>query len=134
MPDATAIVARFYDEVVSGGRFEVVDELCVPDFIEHGAPPDMPPGREGFKAFLRMLRNAFPDLKWTVDDWIATDEKVVARGSGRGTHRGDFLGFAPTGRPVTWSAIHIFRVVDGRLVERWSEADRLGLFDQLKGT
>lgn len=127
-----ALVARFYDEVISGGRVEVLDELLVPDFVEHGAPPDLPPGRDGFRAFVLMLRGAFPDLRWSVEDWIVAGDRVVARGRGRGTHQGEFFGAPATGRSVAWSAIHIFRVQDGQLVERWSEADVLGLMEQLK--
>ncbi len=56
----------------------------------------------------------------------------MARCSAAGTHRGELFGFAPTGNRVTWTAIHIWRIVDGRLAERWSEADLLGIVGQLK--
>lgn len=91
-----------------------------------------PPGREGFKQFVRLLRSAFPDFRWSVDDWISAGDKVVARGRGRGTHRGDLFGVPPSGRPAEWTAIHIFRVQDGRLTERWSEVDIGGLLERLK--
>lgn len=126
-----AIVARFYDEVLNEGRLNLLDELLAPDFVEHGSPP-IPPGIEGFRAFVTRIGSAFEDFTFTVEDWIATGDRVVARGAAAGTHRGDFLGFAATGRRVTWTAIHIWRVADGRLAERWAEADVFGIVEQLR--
>lgn len=128
-----ALVQRFYDEVISGGNVDAIDELCAPDFVEHDAPPELPPGRDGFKAFVRSLRAAFPDFRWEVEDWVVAGDKVVARGHGRGTHQGEFFGVAGTGRSVSWTAIHIFRVDNGRLAERWSQADVMGIMEQLRG-
>jgi predicted ester cyclase len=90
-----------------------------------------PASREGFTQFVGRLRSAFADFRWSVKDWIVAGDKVVARGTGKGTHRGDFLGVPPTGRPVEWTAIHIFRVEDGRLTERWSEVDIGGPVERL---
>ncbi|HUG48756.1 MAG TPA: ester cyclase [Candidatus Limnocylindria bacterium] len=127
-----ALVERFYAEVISGGNVDALDELMAPDFVEHGAPAGLPAGREGFKEFVRVLRTGFPDFRWSVDDWIVAGDKVVARGGGKGTHLGDFLGASPTGRPASWTAIHIFRVQGGRLTERWSEVDVGGLLERLR--
>jgi len=129
-----ALVERFYAEVISGGKIDALDELMAPDFTEHGAPPGWPGGRDGFKQFVNLLRTAFPDFRWSVDDWIVARDKVVARGRGRGTHLGDFMGAPPTGRPAEWTAIHIFHVQDGRLTERWAEADVGGLLERLRAT
>jgi predicted ester cyclase len=127
-----ALVERFYDEVISGGDIGVLDVLMAPDFIEHGAPPSLPPGREGFKQFVGVLRTGFPDFRWSVEDWIVAGDKVVARGGGRGTHRGEFMGVPPSGRPAEWTAIHIFTVREGRLTERWSGVDVGGLLERLR--
>jgi steroid delta-isomerase-like uncharacterized protein len=127
-----ALVQRFYDEVISGGNMDVLDELVAEDFIEHGAPSSLPPGREGFKLFVGGLRGAFPDFRWTVEDWIIDGDKVVARGGGRGTHQGEFMGVPGTGKPAEWTAIHIFRVADGKLRERWAELDATGLAERLR--
>lgn len=127
-----AVVERFYDEVISGGNLDTLDELLAPDFVEHGAPAGLPAGRDGFREFASALRIGFPDFRWSVDDWIVAGDKVVARGGGKGTHSGEFLGAPPTGRSVEWTAIHIFRVQDGKLVERWSEVDVGGLLERLR--
>jgi predicted ester cyclase len=125
------LVARFYDEVLNQQRLEILDELLAPDFVEHGTPPIE--GLDGFRSFVSGLLEALPDFRFTVHDWILQGDRVVARCAAAGTHRGELFGFAPTGKPVTWTAIHIWRVADGRLAERWSEADVLGIVEQLKG-
>lgn len=124
------IVATFYDEVLNGKQLERFDALVAPDFVEHGTPPME--GREAFRAFVAGLLAALPDFRFEVDDWIIEGDRVVARCSAAGTHLGELLGFAPTGNRATWTAIHIWRIVDGRLAERWSEADLLGIVEQLK--
>jgi steroid delta-isomerase-like uncharacterized protein len=124
------LVERFYDEVLNQQRLDLLDTLIAPDFVEHGFPPIV--GAEGFRAFVSGLIEALPDLELTVDDWVVEGDRVAARIGVRGTHRGEFLGYPPTNRPIQWTAIHIWRVADGRLAERWSEADVLGIVEQLK--
>lgn len=126
-----ALVARFYDEVLNQGRLDLLGELIADDFVEHGTPP-IPPGSDGFRSFVARVGEAFPDFHFGVDDWIVGGDRVVVRGSAAGTHQGEFLGYAPTGKRVSWTAIHIWRVADGRLAERWSEADVLDIVEQLR--
>ena len=80
-----------------------------------------------------MLRNAFPDIKYTVEDMIEDGDKLVARWSAKGTHKGEFMGIPPTGRQVSFTGIEIIRVKDGKAVEEWEELDRAGLMGQLTG-
>jgi predicted ester cyclase len=118
-------------EILNQGKYELIDEIYAPDFVEHYEQPGVPPTREGFKQFAMAYRSAFPDLHYTVEDAIEAGDKIVHRLSASGTMRGDFLGMPATGRPATWSEIHIGRVADGRLVEHWGLVDQLGLFVQL---
>jgi predicted ester cyclase len=131
MDDNRALVADFYDEVINGGRLELVDEIVAEDFVEHGTRPAAP-GREGFKVFLRELGGGLSDIRWQTHDVIAEADRVVVRGSIEGTHTGDLFGHAPTGRRVSWTAIHIWRVTDGQLRERWAEVNLLNLMEQLR--
>jgi predicted ester cyclase len=80
-----------------------------------------------------VLVGAFPDLRITVEDTVAGDDKVAARMTFRGTHRGPFRGLEPTGRPVAFSSIRIYRIEDGKVVQTWAEVDALGLLGQLRG-
>jgi steroid delta-isomerase-like uncharacterized protein len=124
------LVFRFYEEVLNEKRLEVLDELLSEDFVEHGTPPIR--GRADFRSFVEALLGALPDFRFTVEDWIVATDRVVARASAIGTHEGEFLGYPPTHTPVSWTAIHIWRIADGRLVERWTEADVLGIVSQLQ--
>jgi steroid delta-isomerase-like uncharacterized protein len=127
-----AIAARFY-EVYNKGDMELIDELFSPDFV--GKDPNDPSlehrGRKGVKRVVAAFRNAFPDLEGTLEDQTAEDDKVVNRYTGQGTHRGEFLGVAPTGREVELSGVTIFRLRGGKFVVGWDFYDGLGLLRQL---
>ena len=82
---------------------------------------------EGFQ----MLWEAFPDLSLSVEDVIADGDKVVVRFIGRGTHEKDYGGIPATGRMTEASAIEIFHIEDGKIVEVWEISDTLGLMMQL---
>jgi steroid delta-isomerase-like uncharacterized protein len=127
-----ALFTKFVDEVMNKGNMAVVDELLAEDFVEHEEmPPGLPAGREGCKAFFTMYRKAFPDTKVTIDDLIAEGDKVVARMTWHGTNKGEFMGTPATGKTVDYSCIDIVRIVDGKAVEHWGVADRLGMMEQM---
>ena len=78
-----------------------------------------------------MLRAAFPDLHYTVDDVVAEGDKVVQRVTGSGTMHGPLFGMPATGRSASWSEIHVSRFDGGKVVEHWSVTDQLGMLQQL---
>ena len=78
-----------------------------------------------------LLHTAFPDFQITLEDIMADADKVVTRMLFQGTHHGPFVGVPPTGKHVTWMAIRIYRIADGKIVETWALQDRLGLMQQL---
>jgi steroid delta-isomerase-like uncharacterized protein len=126
-----ALTRRFYEEVVNGGNLNMIDELVSPDFVDHEALSGLAAGREGVKQFFSMLRIAFPDLRMNVEDLIAEGDKVVARSTMTGTHRGEFAGIVATGKTVNVSAIDIVRFADGKLAEHWGVTDTASLMEQL---
>ena len=122
---------RRWCEVISQNRLDRVEEIIAPDEIDHALPPGVPPGLEGVKQIFTLLHTAFPDLQIQIDDLIAEGDQVVGRITARGTHQGEFMGIAPTGKPVSFNAIDVVRIDGGKIVERWSQADMLGLLQQL---
>jgi predicted ester cyclase len=126
-----AVYRRWFEEVVTGGRLEVADELLAPGYVLHF--PGMPSSVDvaGHKQLVAMFRAGFSDWVEHVDDVIAEGDKVVIRVTGRGTHNGDFQGIAPTGRVVTATGIGIGRLEGGRIAEAWAAYDALGLMQQL---
>lgn len=126
-----ALVRRFVDEVQSQGNVDAIYEFCSPEFVNHSAPPGLPPDREGIKVVTAMFRGAFPDSYFTVEDMIAEGDKVTTRKTFHGTHEGEFMGIPPTGRHVSMGLIDIVRISEGRVVEHWSVGDNLGMMQQL---
>ena len=126
------LVRRLIEEVWNRGDFAVVDELIAADYLGHASTPaDETHGPEGYKQFYATLRGAFPDLRSTVEDQIADGDKVVTRWTCRATHAGEFRGIPPTGKEGRVTGITIDRVANGKVVECWTNADDLGLLQQL---
>jgi predicted ester cyclase len=92
---------------VSAGDDSALDELMAENLIDHNPAPGQPPGRAGFKYWAASARDAFPDLTGVVEDTIVEGNKVAARVTWRGTHRGVFAGVAGTGVAVEFAAFHI---------------------------
>lgn len=130
--DTKAIARRFLEEAFNSGNLDVVDELVAPEFVNHDAAlPEPGVGIEAAKASITGYREAFPDLRLTIEQQLAEGEYVATRWSARGTHQGNLMGMAPTGKQATVTGITIDRIVDGRFVESWTNWDTLGLMQQL---
>jgi steroid delta-isomerase-like uncharacterized protein len=126
-----AIARRLYDQVWSQGNMTVADEIFTADVIDHASPPGSPSGLAGVKQVFGMYRGAFPDLVVTAEDLIADGDKVVARWTSRGTHRGDLMGMSPTGKQVSITGIDILRFEGDKIAEHWANFDMLGMLQQL---
>ncbi len=110
----------------------MLEEVITPDFAVYFTSPDEQiQGVQGAKQFYTDLRNAFPDIHFTIDTMIAEGDKVVTQWTARGTHKGIFKGMPATGKKITITAIDIDRIVDGRSTECWTKMDELGLLRQL---
>jgi len=126
-----ALVRRWFAET-DAGNAAIVDELCASDYIDHSPPlPGMPPGNAGVRQANAALRDAFPDTIHVIEDQIAEGDLVVTRLRGRATFTGEILGIPPNGKVVEITGISIHRIVDGKLVEHWANADLLGFMQQL---
>jgi predicted ester cyclase len=88
-------------------------------------------GAEALKQVWAMLLGIYPDIHLTVEDLIAEGDKVVGRTTVTGTHRGEFMGLAPTGKSITYNEIFIFRFVDGKVAETWGVVDVFAQMRQL---
>ena len=128
-----ALTSRFVEEFLNQGHFDRADVFLSTNYVEHvPAPPGFPTGVAGLIQYFTLLRQAFPDLNYRVEDTVAEGDKVVARLTGRGTMKGDFLGIPATGKQATWTEMHIARVgPDGKFVEHWAVVDQLGMLQQL---
>ncbi len=125
------IFRRYAEEIWNKRNTAAIDELIAPDFIGRIAgSPDIV-GLEGYKKFFTASFTGFPDAQNIVEDIVAEGDKVAARWTFRGTHKGEYLGIAPTGKYVTGTLTAIYRIAGGKIVECWGDADNLGLLRQL---
>jgi len=126
-----ALARRSMEEIWGKGNLDTVDELYAADFVWHWAPPGVASNREGYKQFVTTCFAAFGDVHCATEDVIAEGDKVVIRWTWRATHKGEYMGIAPTGKQVTITGIAISRIVGGKTVEEWGEMDNLGMMQQL---
>ena len=126
-----ATLERFVEEVINQGRLEAADELVEEDFVELDPLPGQQQGRQGLKDVIRIMRTAFPDIHWVVQETIATGDKVVSRFHWTGTHRGDFAGIPATGRKVKVPGVVIDRLHGGKMADSRILMDTLGMMQQL---
>jgi steroid delta-isomerase-like uncharacterized protein len=128
----SSLIRRWFEEVWNKGRMEAIDEMASADVVGHGqAQHATDIGLKEFKPFVRALRSAFPDMKVNIDYVIEQGDKVVARWTATMTHKGEFLGFAPTGKKVTVTGTTTQRISGGKIVEGWDNWDQLGLLVQI---
>jgi len=125
------IVTEFIDGLFSRGDPDAVDAYLSDDFVNHDPPFGVSSDREGMRAAGASFRAAFPDWRSEVHLLIAEGDLVAEHFTARGTHSGEIMGVAPTGREVSLKGINIFRIDDGRIVERWGRLDDLGFLRQL---
>jgi steroid delta-isomerase-like uncharacterized protein len=125
-------VRRLFEEVWNKGHMPVADELFAPTYTHHdSSTSDVGRGPESEKKRATLYRNAFPDVRLTIEDITAEGETVVARWSCRGTHKGDLNGIAPTGKQFNITGVSIARFTNGKMIEGWVNWDALGLMQQL---
>src|SRR5574340_1636751 len=125
------IVRRLFEEGFTKGDLAHVGTWVAATFVNHAAPAEILPGPESLKEHVVLLRTAFPDLHFRIEDLIADKERVAARVTFSGTHRGVFRGFSPTYKSFVQAQLHIIRFVEGKIVEHWAVRDDLGLMQQL---
>jgi len=127
-----AIVRRFYEEIWNKGDMTTADELIASNIIDHDQNPQTRVrGPESLKQLATSVRTTFPDIHFTVEDEIGEGDRVAVRWTMRGTHKGEFMGMAATGRQVRVEGIHFWRVAGDKIVEVWVNRDNLGMMQQL---
>jgi predicted ester cyclase len=124
------VFRKVVEEAYSKGNVDVLDEAFAPNFIEHQAGI-VPPTAEGVKRSIAFLRGAFPDMKLTIEEIIASGDKTWARITAHGTHLGPFMGVAPTGKSFAITVMDVCRFENGRIVEHWGVADQLAVMAQI---
>lgn len=120
-----------FGEAVNSGKLEDIKKYVADNVMDHDPAPDQGPGAQGLIDFFTQFRAAFPDLKIEPETLVADDDKVALAYTATGTHKGAFMGVAPTGKKIKARGLQIGRFEDGKLVERWGMSDQLGILEQI---
>jgi steroid delta-isomerase-like uncharacterized protein len=129
--DNKAAVRRFFEEAWNKGDLAEVKAFLADEFLSHNSLNFTIQSSDDYCRGVIAYRAAFPDLITSVEDVIAEGDRVVVRGTDRGTHQGEFMGRPASGRFVTATWIEIFRMESGKAAEGWVESDTRMLMDQL---
>ena len=132
--DNASLVRRWFQEVWNGGRAEAIDEMFDEEGVAHGLADESGAPCRGpahFRVFHQRFREAFPDIEVVVEDTVSEGDKVAARCTVRGRHRGDSLGFKATDSPVEFTGMTFVRISDGKIAEAWNNFDFMSMFQQL---
>jgi steroid delta-isomerase-like uncharacterized protein len=121
-----ALVRKWID-VNNTHSLELFDEFVAPDYVDHTNKVD----KEGLRQLFIMGFTGFPDWHETIEDIIAEGDKVWIRITYTGTHTGEFMGVAPTGKNVTMKGVDIYRIENGKLIEYWHVSDQMHFNIQL---
>ena len=112
------------------GNFDIIDEVFSHNVIIHMAPnPDM--NIERYKQLVRRVRSTFPDMQFVSSEIIVEGDRSALRYTAQGTHKGKFMGIAPTDKQLTWTGAEVMHWEGGKIVEGWWYADTLGMMQQL---
>lgn len=125
------LARRFVEEFWNQGNMTAADDLMAAD-AKIVLPGVGEVGKENFKGFAKTLRAAFPDWHSTPEELIAEGDQVAERWTGRGTHRGEFQGIAPTERRVVVPGFVFYRIASGKIVEFRGLFDGLSMLRQLE--
>lgn len=99
--------------------------------IFHGLSRRLKPGVGGLREYYTQLRLAFPDMRLSSEDLFAEGEKVANRYTFYGTHKGEYMGVAPTMKLVVSAGMVINLFRNGKCIETWQSSDALGFLTQL---
>ena len=124
------VVQAFADELINAHDASAIDRLFTEDYREH-TPTGADQPAEAFKGLATAMFSAFPDVTVKYTPLVSENDLITVLGSATATHTGDFFGIAPTGRQVSWTEMHVFRIRGEQIAERWVQTDVFGLMQQL---
>ena len=120
-----------FGEAVNTGNLELIRDVVADNVKDHDPAPDQGPGPQGFIDFFSGMRTSFPDFEVEVDHMVTDQDNVSFAYTAKGTHKGNFMGYEPTGKSFEVRGMQIGRFENGKLAERWGSTNQLGILQQL---
>jgi steroid delta-isomerase-like uncharacterized protein len=132
MAEGVELIQAFYDEMLSKGNLDKLDELVTDDVVDHEEGlPGQPEGKEGVIFFVNAMRDAFSDLKATASPSLESGDMAAAHVTITGKHTGEFMGVPATDKTFEIESIDIIRIEDGKCAEHWGVTDNMALMQQI---
>jgi steroid delta-isomerase-like uncharacterized protein len=123
---------RRFVEFINSGDQTIGQEVVSEAAVFHVPFTDTPlEGLSGYMQILGMMRSAYPDIQWTLNDTVIEDDRVVAQFTLRGTHEGEFFGVPASGKKIQARAMNIYRFADGMIIEETGLPDLFGIMLQI---
>jgi steroid delta-isomerase-like uncharacterized protein len=127
-----ALIRRLYEEVWNHRKFEVINEIVSPSHaLQAPNVSGSAVGPEAYKRQITLFLAGYPDLRFTIEDTVAENDKVVACWTFSGTHKGDFVGVPPTNKKISVDGMTIHHIAGGKIIDSVSNWDALGMMQQL---
>jgi steroid delta-isomerase-like uncharacterized protein len=131
LPDYKSLIRRYYSELWNAWSPAALEELISPDIVFRGSIGTTVNGTEEFKQYVNKIHAAFPDFHNHIEELIGEGEKVVARLTYTGTHRGELFGFPGTGKKINYQGVGIFQFREGKIVSGFALGDTESLKRQI---
>ncbi len=125
------IVRDFIEQVVNTGNLQMMDHFIAEAIIDHNNAQGSPQGIEVYKEHLSAVFHTYKDFCLTIEDQFLDGDYVITRVTATGIHQNEWLGLKPTGTNVTLTGINIDRIIDGKIIEHWGEANTIGALLQI---
>ena len=126
-----ALIRHWCDEGFNKNNMAIADEVYAANVFYHEPSAGEVIGLEPLKQFVVSWRTAFPDSLLRIDEQVGENDRIATRWTFTGTHKGDFRGLAPTGRPINFTAMYFYRFDGGKVVEIHAMVNLLRLLQQL---
>jgi steroid delta-isomerase-like uncharacterized protein len=125
------LARRWFEDLWNRVDLDAAEQILSAEFVEH-LTHEHERGIEEFKEYVSIYRSAFPDIQNRVEKIVAEADMVAVLWTSRGTHQGEFMGFQPTGRVVTFTGMRLFRIAENKIAESWVTMDAQGWQEQME--
>jgi len=129
---ADALIHRFYDELWNAQAYQLAGEILSPNVRFKGSLDDSKVGIPGFISYAKSVHSSLSDYTCNIEHIVSDRESCACKMRFSGVHLGDFMGFSPTGKTVSWTGAAFFSVTDSLITEVWVRGDLVGLMAQLE--
>ena len=125
------LIAAYYYELWNPWRFDLANRFVAVDVKFHGSVGVSVEGVDGFRDYMRLIQAAFPDFHNSVEEMVVEGDRVAARLTYTGTHRGPIFGVKPTGKTIEYEGLALFRIRDGLIAEGYVLGNVIRLLGEL---